>query len=157
MPCLLPLLVVFFPRIAILLLYFFTTFFAHFRDNILIPLLGFIFLPVTLIAYTWMYNNRQPHDSTFLIVLIVAVVLDLGLLGGGHYSRSNGSDPVSLRRRRTVDRAHGIPPPPRDVGSAFVFLFAFVFLAFWWSGSAAVRIGPGGWAVRLTRPIAFRG
>ncbi|MDQ6663890.1 MAG: hypothetical protein M3Z23_05815 [Acidobacteriota bacterium] len=87
MPCLLPLLVVFFPRIAILLLYFFTNFFAHFVNNLLIPLLGFIFLPLTLIAYTYMFNQRMPHDATFMIVMIIAVVLDLGLLGGGHYSR----------------------------------------------------------------------
>ncbi|MDQ6704557.1 MAG: hypothetical protein M3Z85_01200 [Acidobacteriota bacterium] len=87
MPCLLPLLVVFFPRIAILLLYFFTNFFAHFANNLLIALLGFIFLPLTLIAYTYMFNQRMPHDATFMIVMIIAVVLDLGLLGGGHYSR----------------------------------------------------------------------
>ena len=87
MPCLLPLLIVFFPRIAILLLYLFTNFFAHFVNNLLIPLLGFIFLPLTLIAYTYLSNLRRPHDTTFLIVMIIAVVLDLGLLGGGHYSR----------------------------------------------------------------------
>lgn len=90
MPCLLPLLIVFFPRIAILLLYFFTNFFAHFVNDLLILVAGFIFLPLTLIAYTYLFNIHQPHDTTFLIVMIIAVILDLGLLGGGHYSRRYG-------------------------------------------------------------------
>lgn len=83
MPCLLALLIVLFPRIAIVLLYLFTSFFQGVYQSILLPLIGFILLPLTLLAYTWMVKIHQPTDTTFLVVMIVAVILDLGLIGGG--------------------------------------------------------------------------
>jgi hypothetical protein len=89
MPCLLALLAVLFPRIAILVLFFFTNFFEGVYNSLLLPILGLIFLPITLLAYTWMVKINQPMDAFFLVVMIVAIVLDLGLLGG------------SARRRRT--------------------------------------------------------
>ena len=60
MPCLLAILVLAFPRIAIILLYLLTNFFRGVYDTILIPLLGFIFMPVTLVAYTWLTKYRLP-------------------------------------------------------------------------------------------------
>jgi hypothetical protein len=87
MPCLLVILVVMFPRIAILLLYFFTNFFQSIYESILVPLAGFIFLPLTLIAYTWLTREHRPVDAFYLVLIFVAVVLDLGLLGGGEASR----------------------------------------------------------------------
>jgi hypothetical protein len=87
MPCLLAVLVVLFPRIAILLLYFFTSFFRGTFDSVLIPLLGFIFMPLTLIAYAWLTNIRQPVDAMYLVVMFLAVIVDLGLVGGAHRSR----------------------------------------------------------------------
>jgi hypothetical protein len=87
MPCLLVLLVVAFPRIAIALLWFFTNFFSGIFDTLLWPLLGFIFLPLTLLAYTYMVRIHHVMDSTFLVVMLLAVVIDLGLLGGGEWHR----------------------------------------------------------------------
>jgi len=84
MPCLLAILIVAFPRIAIVLLYFFTSFFSGVYDTVLLPLLGFLFLPFTLIVYTFLANMHQPHDTTFLVVMFIAVIVDLGLIGGGH-------------------------------------------------------------------------
>jgi hypothetical protein len=88
MPCLLALLIVAFPRIAIVLLYFFTNFFSGIYQTVLLPFLGFLFLPVTLLAYTYLIKIHQPQDAVFLLVLFIAVILDLGLLGGGHRVRS---------------------------------------------------------------------
>jgi hypothetical protein len=87
MPCLIGVLVLLFPRIAILLLYFFSRFFNGVYDTILIPLLGFIFMPLTLLAYTWLTNIRQPMDAMFFVVMFIAVIVDLGLVGGAHRSR----------------------------------------------------------------------
>ena len=87
MPCLLVALVLLFPRIAIVLLYLFTTFFNGVFNSILIPLIGFIALPLTLLAYTFMANTHHPVDAVFLVVMIIAVVLDLGLLHRGYASR----------------------------------------------------------------------
>jgi hypothetical protein len=86
MPCLALLIVLAFPRLAILLLYFFSNFFQGVYDTLLIPLLGFLFLPLTLLAYTWMAKIHQPFDTFFFVVMALAVILDLGLVGGG-YSR----------------------------------------------------------------------
>ena len=83
MPCLLGVLILLFPRVAILLLYLFTSFFQGIYDTILLPLLGFIFLPLTLIAYTYLTRINQPTDAFYLIVMLIAVVIDLGLVGGG--------------------------------------------------------------------------
>jgi hypothetical protein len=90
MPCLLAALAIFFPRIAILLLYFFTNFFTGVFETILVPLLGFVFLPLTLLAYTYLVKSSQPVDSFFLIVMFVALIVDLGLVGGGAWSRRRG-------------------------------------------------------------------
>jgi hypothetical protein len=38
-------------------------------------------------VYAWMANTRQPIAGINLLILIVAVVIDLGGLGGGEYHR----------------------------------------------------------------------
>ena len=87
MPCLLALLAVAFPRLAIVLLWFFTSFFASFHRDILIPVLGFLFLPLTLITYTYMQNTHAGMGTTQLVILFIAVLFDLGLVGGGSLGR----------------------------------------------------------------------
>lgn len=82
MPCLLALLILLFPRIAIVLLYFFTNFFRGVYEGVLIPLLGFLFLPLTFIVYTHLHNaHAAMNDTTSLVALFIAVILDLGLVG----------------------------------------------------------------------------
>ena len=89
MACLLAVLVVAFPRIAIILLYLFTNFFTHVYHSLLIPVLGFLFLPITLIAYTYLVNTHAALGSvTSLVVLFIAIILDLGLLGGSTRGRT---------------------------------------------------------------------
>ena len=87
MPCLVLLLFVAFPRIALVLLWFTSNYLQRAYHGFLLPLLGFIFLPLTTLAYAWMINTRLPTTGTNLIILIVAVVVDLGGLGGGEYHR----------------------------------------------------------------------
>jgi hypothetical protein len=87
MPCILLVLILLFPRIAIVLLWFFTNFFVGVFNSILWPLVGFILLPLTLLAYTYLEKTHHPADVVYLVILFVAVVLDLGLLGHGEYRR----------------------------------------------------------------------
>ena len=87
MPCLLAVLVFLFPRIAIVLLYLFTTFFQGIFNTVLIPFLGFLFMPLTLLAYSWLTKTGEPVDALYLVLMIVAVVVDLGLFEGGRRSR----------------------------------------------------------------------
>jgi hypothetical protein len=87
MPCLLVFLILLFPRIALVLLFFFTNYIERAYHGILIPILGFIFLPLTTIVYAWILNNSVPTAGINLVWLLVAVLIDLGSLGGGYSSR----------------------------------------------------------------------
>jgi hypothetical protein len=50
---------------------------------------GFLFLPLTTLAYAWEVNSGRPTTGINLVILIVAVVIDIGGLGGGRaYHRS---------------------------------------------------------------------
>jgi len=82
MPCLLLLLVLAFPRLVLVLMYF-AGYLTRAYHGLLIPLLGFIFLPLTTIVYAWIVNSHRPMDGTSLLLIVVAVVIDAGGLGGG--------------------------------------------------------------------------
>src|ERR1022692_636014 len=60
MPCLLVFLILLFPRIALVLLFFFTGYIERAYHGIILPILGFCFLPLTTIVYAWMINNNVP-------------------------------------------------------------------------------------------------
>lgn len=87
MPCLLIALILLFPRIAIVLLYLFTDFFNGVYHGILLPLIGFVLMPFTLLAYTYLLKTHPTVDATFLVVMFIAVIIDLGSWGGGEYRR----------------------------------------------------------------------
>jgi hypothetical protein len=77
-----PLLIIIFalliPRITIGLLYFFTNWFQGIFSNLLFPILGFIFLPTTLLWYSavqrW-FNGEWGIVSVAGIV--IALIIDL--------------------------------------------------------------------------------
>ena len=78
-----------FPRIALALMWFFSTYLQRaFHGGLLVPLIGFIFLPLTTIVYAWEINSRMPLEGINLLWLLIAVIIDLGGLGGGARSRS---------------------------------------------------------------------
>jgi hypothetical protein len=85
--CLLLVVLLAFPRIALALLFFFSNYLERAYHGLLLPLLGFLFLPLTTLVYAWMVNTRQPIVGVNLLIVIVAVVIDLGGLSGGEYHR----------------------------------------------------------------------
>jgi hypothetical protein len=88
MPCLLLLLILAFPRVVLAVLFLMSNYLERAYHGLLIPLLGFIFLPLTTLAYAWMMNNHQaPMANTNLIILVIAVIIDLGGLSGGEWHR----------------------------------------------------------------------
>jgi len=90
MPCLLLLLVLLFPRIALALLFFLSTYLDQpYHNNFILLVLGFVFLPLTTLVYAWMFHSGIPADGINLMYLAVAAILDLGLVGGG-YRRHRG-------------------------------------------------------------------
>jgi hypothetical protein len=76
-----------FPRIALLLLFLFSNYLQRAYHGLILPLLGFLFLPLTTLVYAWMVNTGQLVAGVNLLILIIAVVIDLGGLGGGEYHR----------------------------------------------------------------------
>jgi hypothetical protein len=87
MPCFLLILFVAFPRVALVLLCFFSTYLQRAYHGLLLPILGFIFLPLTTLVYAWMMNTSQPVAGLNLIILIIAVVIDVAGWGGGEWHR----------------------------------------------------------------------
>ena len=87
MPCLLLILFLIFPRVALVLIFLTSTYLERAYHGLILPLLGFIFVPLTTLAYAWMINTHQPIQGINLLILLVAVVIDLGGLGGGEYHR----------------------------------------------------------------------
>ena len=87
MPCLLLILVLAFPRIVLVLMFLLSTYLQRAYHGLLVPLLGFLFLPLTTIVYAWLVNSRLPLEGINVVFLVVAVVIDVGGLGGGEYHR----------------------------------------------------------------------
>ena len=87
MPCLLLIVVLAFPRVMLALLFFFSTYLQRAYHGLLIPLLGFFFLPITTLVYAWMVNNHMAIAGANLLILVIAVVIDAGGLGGGEWHR----------------------------------------------------------------------
>jgi hypothetical protein len=87
LPCLLLIVFLAFPRIALVLLFLFSNYLQRAYHGFILLLLGFLFLPLTTLVYAWMTNTHQPMEGINLIILIVAVVIDLGGLGGGEHHR----------------------------------------------------------------------
>src|SRR6202046_2808913 len=85
--CLLLVVFLAFPRIALALLFLFSNYLERAYHGLILPLLGFLFLPLTTLVYAWMANTRQPIAGINLLILIVTVVIDLGGLSGGEYHR----------------------------------------------------------------------
>ena len=87
MPCLLVVLIVAFPRVVMLVMFLTSTYLQRAYHNLLLPVLGFFFLPLTTIVYAWEVNNRMPLEGVNLLILVVAVLIDIGGLGGGEWHR----------------------------------------------------------------------
>jgi hypothetical protein len=89
MPCLLLLVILLFPRVTLVLMWLFSTYLQRaFHGDLMLPILGFIFLPLTTIVYAWELNSGMPTAGLNLVWLLIAVIIDLGGLGGGAHRQS---------------------------------------------------------------------
>ena len=71
------------PRLAIVLVVIFSDYIGHAYHTVLWPFLGFLFMPLTTLAYAWAINTNGSVRGVNLVVVVVAVLLDMGLVGGG--------------------------------------------------------------------------
>ena len=70
------------PRIAILLVVVLSDYIGHAYDTWIWPVLGFLLMPTTTLAYAYAINSRGSVDGIQLVVVVVAVLIDLGMVGG---------------------------------------------------------------------------
>ena len=88
MPCLRVILMLSFPRVVLVVMWLMSTILQRAYHGMLIPILGFVFLPITTIAYAWMVTHGMPLEGINVFILVVAVLLDAGSHGGAGYSRA---------------------------------------------------------------------
>jgi hypothetical protein len=78
MRCLTAILALFFPRLAMVVIWLCTSWFSIAYQTILWPILGFIFMPYTTLAYmAAMINNHHAVSGGWLALVIFAVLVDL--------------------------------------------------------------------------------
>ncbi|TMC68761.1 MAG: hypothetical protein E6J13_13515 [Chloroflexi bacterium] len=87
MCCVLGLLAFLGPRLVIFLLWVFTNYLNRAFDTFLWPLLGFLFLPWTTIAYAIAQNELGGVNGIGLLVVVLGLLGDIGVLGGGARGR----------------------------------------------------------------------
>ena len=58
------------------------------------PLLGFIFLPFTTLAYGLAHAYGSGTQGVWLLIVILAVALDLGIIGGSAKNRRRQRRPA---------------------------------------------------------------
>jgi hypothetical protein len=89
MPCFLLLVILLFPRVALVSMWIYSGYLQRaFHGGLALPVLGFIFLPLTTIVYAWELNSGMPTAGSNLLWLLIAVIIDLGALGGGAHRQS---------------------------------------------------------------------
>jgi hypothetical protein len=87
MPCVLGCIALVAPRLTIVLIVIFSNYIGRAYETMIWPLLGFFCMPLTTLAYAWAINSRGSVDGLHLVVVVIAVLMDLGLIGGSASSR----------------------------------------------------------------------
>ena len=92
MPCFLAIFAYSFPRLVIVLVWLFSGYLGRAYQTPLWPILGFVFMPLTTLAYALAINSQGSLSGFYLIIFIIAVLLDLGTHGTGPFAkkRKNG-------------------------------------------------------------------
>jgi hypothetical protein len=82
MPILIGLVALFTPRLVVVLLYFLTNWFTGVFDSMLGVILGFIFLPTTLLWYSAVHHWFGGQWTIIPIVgVVIAILIDLSPAG----------------------------------------------------------------------------
>lgn len=83
MPCLVVLFALLAPRVLIVIIFLMSDWFSNVFATLLWPILGFLFLPTTLLWYSAVHNwYGGAWVGWRIAVLIVAVIIDLSPAGG---------------------------------------------------------------------------
>jgi hypothetical protein len=105
MPCLIGCLALAFPRVAVFLVWLFGgNYLTQAFDSFIWPLLGFLFFPLTTLAFAYGMNsigNPGEMEPLGWLLVVIALVMDVGLIGNGgrsaarHREEGGGGRPPS--------------------------------------------------------------
>ena len=88
MPCLVVLLALISPRLALFAVWIFSNILSRAYDSWIVPLIGFFVLPWTTLAYAGMWSAGTNHVYGFeWFIVVLAFVVDLGSYADGRYRR----------------------------------------------------------------------
>jgi hypothetical protein len=88
MPCLVGCIGLMFPRLVLFILWLFTSVPAEVFQGWVWPLLDFLVMPYTTLAYIISHYWLGGMTGGGIIILVIGVLLDIGLLGGTASSTS---------------------------------------------------------------------
>jgi chromate transport protein ChrA len=89
--CLVAILALISPRLALVVVWLFTDLLGRAYDDWIVPVLGFVLLPWTTLAYAAMWSSgRNGVDGIEWLVVALAVLLDLSSWGHGKRTRESG-------------------------------------------------------------------
>ena len=79
-----------FPRVVLVLVYLDSDYVQNAYRGLLFPLIGFLFLPLTILAYALLVDIEQSSTGVGYLVLIGSVAVDLGSIFVGVSNRRHG-------------------------------------------------------------------
>jgi hypothetical protein len=85
--CLVVLFALISPRLALIATWLFSDVLDRAFDGWILPVAGFLLLPWTTLAWAWMYDTGRAVEGWEWIVVVLAVLADLGALGGSGRGR----------------------------------------------------------------------
>jgi hypothetical protein len=90
MGCFVGCLALLFPRLVLFFVFLFSNYLGRAYETNFWPFLGFLFMPLTTLAYAWAVNTNGTVTGVYLVVVVIAVLFDLGLTGkGAHEGRKS--------------------------------------------------------------------
>lgn len=92
MGCLVGCLALVFPRLVLFIVYLTSNYIGRAYETNLWPVMGFFFMPLTTIAYAWAVNSNGTVTGGYLVVVVIAVLMDLGTTGNGAHHGSKRWD-----------------------------------------------------------------
>ena len=88
MPCLLALLALISPRLALVAVWLTSDVLSDSMDSWLLPLIGFFLLPWTTLVWAWMWSNGTNEVAGFeWAIVALAFLVDIGAFAGGSRAR----------------------------------------------------------------------
>ena len=83
MGCLVGCIALAFPRLVLFVMFLTSSYISRAYETNLWPVMGFFFMPLTTIAYAWAVNANGTVTGGYLVVVVIAVLMDLGTSGNG--------------------------------------------------------------------------